>query len=111
MVDDAVAGSANLVAGANEVGYHYINVNYGRDYEADIVADIAAAQEGDACPNCGEPCAYPAVSKPATSSSWEHATASSRGAFTWTKTGCKSPSSWGRMVSGWAASGLHRGGA
>ncbi|MEJ5308730.1 MAG: proline--tRNA ligase [Anaerolineae bacterium] len=53
VVDDAVAASPNLVAGANEVGYHLRNVNYGRDYTADIVADIAAAQEGDACPICG----------------------------------------------------------
>lgn len=53
VVDDSVTQSPNLVAGANEEGYHLLNVNYGRDYEADIVGDIAAAQEGDACPNCG----------------------------------------------------------
>ncbi|MBN2389552.1 MAG: proline--tRNA ligase, partial [Anaerolineae bacterium] len=53
VVDDAVVVSPNLVAGANETGYHLRNVNYGRDYQADIVADIAAAQEGDACPACG----------------------------------------------------------
>lgn len=55
VVDDAVPGSPNLVAGANEEGYHLRNVNYGRDYEADIVADIAAAQEGGGCPRCGTP--------------------------------------------------------
>jgi prolyl-tRNA synthetase len=55
VVDDAVPGSPNLVAGANEAGYHLLNVNYGRDYKADIVTDIAAAQEGDACPSCGSP--------------------------------------------------------
>lgn len=54
VVDDLIPGSSNLVAGANEEGYHFINVNYGRDYKADIVADIAAAQDGDACPNCGK---------------------------------------------------------
>jgi len=53
VVDDLIPGSPNLVAGANEDGYHFINVNYKRDYKADIVADIAAAQDGDACPNCG----------------------------------------------------------
>jgi prolyl-tRNA synthetase len=53
IVDDAIPACANLVAGANEEGYHLCNVNYGRDYQADIVADIAAAQEGDACPHCG----------------------------------------------------------
>ena len=41
------------MAGANETGYHLRNVNYGRDYQAQIVTDIAAAQEGDACPRCG----------------------------------------------------------
>jgi prolyl-tRNA synthetase len=55
VVDDAVAASPNLVAGANEPGYHLLNVNYGRDYAADGVCDIAAAQEGDACPKCGAP--------------------------------------------------------
>jgi prolyl-tRNA synthetase len=53
VVDDAVAASPNLVAGANEPGYHLLNVNYGRDYTAQIVTDIAAAKEGDACVQCG----------------------------------------------------------
>jgi prolyl-tRNA synthetase len=53
VVDDAIPESPNLVAGANEAGYHLLNVNYGRDYTAHVVADIAAAQEGDACPVCG----------------------------------------------------------
>ncbi|TCJ16027.1 proline--tRNA ligase [Rubrobacter taiwanensis] len=54
VVDDAVKDSPNLAAGANEDGYHLINTNYGLDYEADIVSDIALAGEGDACPRCGE---------------------------------------------------------
>ena len=54
-VDDAVAESPNLVAGANEEGFHYLNVNLGRDYEADVVADITAANDGSACPVCGSP--------------------------------------------------------
>lgn len=53
IADDAIPSSPNLVAGANESGYHLRNVNYGRDYQAAIVADIAAANAGDACPNCG----------------------------------------------------------
>ena len=32
IVDDSVAESNNLVAGANEAGFHYINTNFGRDY-------------------------------------------------------------------------------
>jgi prolyl-tRNA synthetase len=55
VVDDAVPASPNLVAGANETGYHLLNTNTPRDYQADIVADIAAASGGDACVNCGQP--------------------------------------------------------
>jgi prolyl-tRNA synthetase len=54
IVDDLIPGSSNLVAGANEEGYHLLNVNYGRDYQADVVKDIAAAEDGYACPDCGE---------------------------------------------------------
>jgi prolyl-tRNA synthetase len=54
-MDDSIPSSPNLVAGANEADYHLLNVNYGRDYTADIVADIAAADEGAACPECGAP--------------------------------------------------------
>lgn len=55
VVDDLVEQSPNLVAGANEDGFHYLNTNYGRDYKADIVADIVAAEDGHACVNCGQP--------------------------------------------------------
>ena len=51
VVDDLVARSANLVAGANREGFHYRNVNVGRDFTADITADITNAREGDRCPN------------------------------------------------------------
>ena len=55
VVDDLVPLSTNLVAGANETDYHLKNVNYGRDYTAAIITDLAAAQEGDLCPHCGSP--------------------------------------------------------
>ncbi len=55
VIDDAVEDSPNLVAGANISGFHLRNVNAGRDFTPDIVADIAAAQAGDACPQCGAP--------------------------------------------------------
>jgi prolyl-tRNA synthetase len=54
VVDDLVARSPNLVAGANREGFHYRNVNVGRDYTPDVIADITNAQEGDRCPNCGQ---------------------------------------------------------
>ena len=55
VVDDLVAHSPNLVSGANEAGYHLLNVTCGRDYQADLVADITAAREGDPCGRCGQP--------------------------------------------------------
>lgn len=53
VVDDIIPHAPNLIAGANRADYHFRNVNYGRDYSADIVGDIVAVGEGDACPECG----------------------------------------------------------
>jgi prolyl-tRNA synthetase len=53
VVDDVIPDSPNLVAGANEAGFHLRNVNYERDYTADVVADITVAEEGSSCPDCG----------------------------------------------------------
>ena len=55
VVDKSVEGSANLVVGANEEGYHYKNFNYGRDLANVTVADIAMVRDGDPCPVTGEP--------------------------------------------------------
>ncbi len=55
VVDELVARSSNLVAGANREGFHYRNVNVGRDYEPDLVSDVTNAREGDGCPTCGAP--------------------------------------------------------
>jgi prolyl-tRNA synthetase len=55
VADDSVLLGANFVAGANEDGYHLMNVNYPRDFQADIVADLAQAQAGYACPRCRSP--------------------------------------------------------
>lgn len=52
VVDDLLPRSPNLVAGANEVGYHLRHTNVGRDYEPDIVADIVLAEDGAPCPQC-----------------------------------------------------------
>lgn len=53
VVDDLIPQSQNLVAGANETGYHLKNTNYGRDYSAEIIADLIQAKAGDRCSNCG----------------------------------------------------------
>ena len=55
VADDLIPSSPNLVAGANESGYHLKNTNYGRDYTAEIVEDLVQAKAGDACRNCGNP--------------------------------------------------------
>jgi len=55
IVDDIIPISPNLVSGANIEGYHLLNVNYERDYKADIITDITVAQDGDACIECNHP--------------------------------------------------------
>lgn len=53
VADDSVHLGGNFVAGANKEGYHLTGVNYGRDFTADIEADIALARDGDRCLHCG----------------------------------------------------------
>lgn len=55
VADSELVGLKNACAGANEEGFHYINMNYGRDYKADIVTDLKLLQAGDSCPCCGKP--------------------------------------------------------
>jgi prolyl-tRNA synthetase len=54
-VDSELPGLKNLCAGACKEDHHLINVNYGRDYEADIITDLKVLKEGDPCPVCGQP--------------------------------------------------------
>ncbi len=49
MADDSAVNAPNLVGGANKPDYHLKNTNAGRDYQPDLVADIALAQHGDKC--------------------------------------------------------------
>lgn len=53
--DFAVKPLANAGCGANEDGFHFINVNPGRDFTVDVYADLRNAVVGDACPHCGHP--------------------------------------------------------
>ena len=55
VVDDLIPQSPNLASGANEMDYHLLNTNCGRDYQAEIVTDIALAKAGDLCAMCGSP--------------------------------------------------------
>lgn len=53
IVDDSTVGARNLVTGANRTGYHISGVNYGRDFTAELVSEIAEATAGHACAHCG----------------------------------------------------------
>jgi prolyl-tRNA synthetase len=53
IADDSVTSGTNFVAGGNKPDTHIRNVNYPRDFKADILADIASARAGDKCTNCG----------------------------------------------------------
>ena len=55
VADDSIKLGSNFVAGANKPGTHLKNVNFPRDFNADIVADIAKARAGDPCPKCQGP--------------------------------------------------------
>ncbi len=55
VVDSEIPGLRNLCAGACKENYHLKNVNYGRDYKADIICDIKVLKAGDPCPVCGAP--------------------------------------------------------
>lgn len=50
-MDNGVEGYKNYVVGANDDGYHYRNVNHGRDYKIEKVADLRLAVEGDKSPD------------------------------------------------------------
>ena len=55
VLDAALQGRTNMVAGANELDYHYRNVTPGRDFTPTVTADVRNAVEGEGCPECGEP--------------------------------------------------------
>lgn len=53
IADDTVVKSANLVFGANEENFHFINVNHGRDYEIAEITDISLINKESSCLFCG----------------------------------------------------------
>jgi len=53
IADHEVAYRKNLIVGANETDHHLVNVNFGRDFDAEI-HDIRKIAEGDVCPCCGQ---------------------------------------------------------
>ena len=55
VADDSIKLGSNFVAGANKPDTHLKNVNFPRDFNADMVVDIAKARAGDPCPKCQGP--------------------------------------------------------
>ena len=53
--DESIRSGANFAVGANLPDTHILNANYPRDFQVDILGDIATAQDGHGCPRCGSP--------------------------------------------------------
>jgi prolyl-tRNA synthetase len=53
VVDSALDGRRNLVAGANKLDYHLRNVTPGRDFQWTLMAEIRTVNEGEGCPKAG----------------------------------------------------------
>ena len=53
VADLSVNNGNNFVVGANKPDTHLLGANYPRDFQVDLLTDIALAQPGQLCPNCG----------------------------------------------------------
>lgn len=51
LADNKAAKVVNAVVGADEDGYHYVNVNIDRDYQPTQIADLVMAKEGQPSPD------------------------------------------------------------
>lgn len=55
IADQEVAKMRDFIVGANKTDYHLMNVNIGRDFTVDGIADIRFLQPGDICVKCSHP--------------------------------------------------------
>ena len=53
VADFSISKGANFVVGANKQDAHLRGANYPRDFQVDLLTDIALAQPGHLCPHCG----------------------------------------------------------
>jgi prolyl-tRNA synthetase len=53
LVDKALEGRANLIAGANKEDYHVKNITPGKNFQPTEYADLRAVTSSEPCPNCG----------------------------------------------------------
>ena len=54
VADSSITMGNNFVVGANKADTHLRGANYPRDFQVDILTDIAMAQPGQSCPECGQ---------------------------------------------------------
>lgn len=54
LVDPEAAEIADAITGANKTGFHVEHVQYGRDYQGEVV-QLRSMATGDPCPKCGSP--------------------------------------------------------
>ena len=57
VADQEITRMQNFVVGANEKNHHLIQVNMGRDFTVEAVADLRKVTTDDPCPCCGGPLA------------------------------------------------------
>ena len=55
IADDSIRLGSNFVVGANRPDYHLRNANYPRDFQPDLMTDIALAEPGQGCSRCDTP--------------------------------------------------------
>mgnify|MGYP002629925812 CR=1 FL=1 len=53
VADQEVAAMQNFYVGGNEKNFHLKNVNLGRDFQVEAVADLRQITTSDPCPECG----------------------------------------------------------
>ena len=53
VADPSIESGSNFVVGANKPDTHLTGANYPRDFQVDILTDIALAQPGQQCARCG----------------------------------------------------------
>ena len=54
LVDKALEGRTNLIAGANKEDYHLKNLTPGKTFQPTVYVDLRAVTAGEGCPNCGK---------------------------------------------------------
>ena len=55
VADPSISAGSNFVVGANQPDTHMRNANYPRDFQVDLLTDIALARPGHLCPHCSQP--------------------------------------------------------